>query len=329
MTITGSTIINNSVVNGTPSEGLGGGVFNRGKSLIVNESLIANNSAGVGGGIGSRNYGGLSLNNSTITGNSAITGGGIQTGLSGNFGASTGKASTITNVTIVNNTASDEGGGVVHTNINGATLAVSNSMIAFNTTDNCSGDIIDNGFNLASDSTCPAGFTINTPAQIHLGSLDDYGGPTQTYALLDGSSAVDTGNCANGNDQRGSGYVRPLDFPTMVNASNGCDIGAFEVQNVPQVSEQSASPTRDYFTIRQVMLTWNVNTLAIGYEVEVAGNSSFSGIPVYRDTLPPDSFSTLISALPNGIYYWHVRAKLSGSQSGDWSSAESFRVDAP
>jgi hypothetical protein len=72
-----------------------------------------------------------------------------------------------------------------------------------------------------------------------LGSLSNYGGPTQTYALLPGSPAIDSGSGAlipNGvtTDQRGPGYVR-VSGPTV-------DIGAFEVQQ-----SQTPEPST-YFT---------------------------------------------------------------------------------
>ncbi len=61
------------------------------------------------------------------------------------------------------------------------------------------------------------------------------GGPTQTTALLAGSPAVDKGtsNVLTGTlttDQRGVGYSRTIDNPSIPNATggDGTDIGAFE-----------------------------------------------------------------------------------------------------
>jgi len=57
-----------------------------------------------------------------------------------------------------------------------------------------------------------------------MGVLGDYGGPTQTIPLMDGSPAIDAGNnvAALQTDQRGPGFQRV--------AGAGADIGAFEVQ---------------------------------------------------------------------------------------------------
>ena len=65
-----------------------------------------------------------------------------------------------------------------------------------------------------------------------LGTLGDYGGPTQTIPLLAGSPAIDAGNpngCTDANgdllktDQRG--YPRPDKEDT-----GGCDMGSYERQ---------------------------------------------------------------------------------------------------
>jgi hypothetical protein len=55
------------------------------------------------------------------------------------------------------------------------------------------------------------------------------GGTTFNHALLFTSPAIDKGN-AFGTDQRAS--ARPVDDATIINAGNGADIGAFEVQFV-------------------------------------------------------------------------------------------------
>jgi hypothetical protein len=61
--------------------------------------------------------------------------------------------------------------------------------------------------------------------------LADNGGPTRTHAILPGSAAQDEGSNSTGllTDQRGAG------FPRTVGA--GTDVGAFEIQGGPQVTE--------------------------------------------------------------------------------------------
>ena len=105
-----------------------------------------------------------------------------------------------------------------------------NTIVANSTAGgNCFGPITDGGGNLVwGDTTCPG---IN--ADPKLLALADNGGPTWTYALDDGSAALEqipTG--ANGcgdtytTDQRG--YARPGTRNDQVNKK--CEIGAWEAQ---------------------------------------------------------------------------------------------------
>jgi len=87
---------------------------------------------------------------------------------------------------------------------------------------------------MSSDNTC----NFNGPGDMNntiplLGTLGNYGGPTQTIPLLSGSPAIDAGNpsgCTDGHgillktDQRGQ--PRP-DKEDKI----GCDMGAFERQS--------------------------------------------------------------------------------------------------
>jgi hypothetical protein len=82
---------------------------------------------------------------------------------------------------------------------------------------NCLGAVSNNGFNLASDTSC--GFT-HQPNML-LGPLAGNGGPTRTHLPLSGSPAIDfvaTGCPPPANDQRGA--ARP--------AGGACDAGAVE-----------------------------------------------------------------------------------------------------
>jgi hypothetical protein len=89
------------------------------------------------------------------------------------------------------------------------------------------------GFNIEGSTSC--GFTAAgdqqnvSAAQLNLAPLSNNGGPTWTHALTPGSVAIDQGICPGVSaDQRG--YPRPIDLPAVPNASDGCDVGAYEVQ---------------------------------------------------------------------------------------------------
>jgi Ca2+-binding RTX toxin-like protein len=186
----------------------GGGIHNNGGTVnIANSTFELNTTGGKGGGI--YNTGTMNITNSTVAGNRATQydsmGGGIYNHNTLN----------ITNSTLSGNSA-PSGGGI---RIDGGTVTLRNTIVANNTQGaNCDGAITDGGGNLVwGDTSCPG---VN--ANPMLSPLGDYGGATQTFALLPGSAAIDTANDADcpATDQRG--VARPQ--------GAHCDIGAFESQ---------------------------------------------------------------------------------------------------
>jgi Ca2+-binding RTX toxin-like protein len=95
--------------------------------------------------------------------------------------------------------------------------------------------IVSDGYNVASDASCNLGGVGDQPSTNPLlGALADNGGPTWTHALPLASPAVDRGDAAASGthpalttDQRGQ--PRPFDRPTVANAADGSDVGAFEL----------------------------------------------------------------------------------------------------
>ncbi len=199
------TVVNSTFsTNGLPLTS-GGGINNLGAATVTNSTFSGNNT-GTGGGIS--NNGTLNVTNSTFSGNNA---GGAGGGIS-NYGGTT----TVKNSTFSGNSGGF-GGGIY--NDADATLNVMNSIVANSPSGgNCSGTI-GGSHNLANDGTCGAGFT-NSSA-IALGAPGNYGGNTQTFALLPDSAAIDAGDPATclATDQRG-----------LPRNDLGCDIGAFELQ---------------------------------------------------------------------------------------------------
>ena len=216
----GTLTVDHSTINAN-SAGVSGGVYGEGGTLTITNSTISGNSGSVAVGIEILEYSKATVNNSTVSGNSATDdGGGIE-----NWGTLT-----INNSTISENSAT-WGGGIVQ-ELGSVTLQ--NSIVANNSAGNCWGTMISFGYNLSSDSTC----NFNGPGDMNntdprLGTLGNYGGPTQTMPLLNGSPAIDAGNpngCTDGNgnllktDQRGK--PRPDKEDT-----GGCDMGAYEKQS--------------------------------------------------------------------------------------------------
>ncbi|MGO9923686.1 MAG: choice-of-anchor Q domain-containing protein, partial [Isosphaeraceae bacterium] len=223
LTLNNTTIAGNIIYNGN-----GGGINNNGGTVTITNSTFSGNqlySTGSGGAI--ENSGGtVTASNSTFFDNSAAALGGAIDNESG------GKLS-LTNATVSSNSAdnsADKGGGIEN---NGGTLSLQNTIVAGNY-DNSGPDIggvitTDNGNNLLGTAVNNT-TTIPTPGPNDvfsdtpmLGTLADYGGPTQTLALLAGSPAIGAGNASATNpatDQRG--------LPRVVNGS--LDIGAFQTQ---------------------------------------------------------------------------------------------------
>jgi parallel beta-helix repeat protein len=236
LTMTKSTLSSNTAATN------GGGMWlSTSAQATVSGCTFSGNSALDGGAIG--NVGALTLVNTTLAGNT--TSGGLGGGL---FNQNTGTAQ-LTNVTIANNQttfSSAGGGGIWNT---GVSATLNNTLVAgnfnpnlANLDDDISGAVAGVN-NLIGDGTGMTGLT-NGMNGNQVGSsgnlidplitpLGNYGGPTQTMALLPGSPAIGTGTTSvvtnppfSGaspfTDQRGTGFAR------IVNGA--VDIGAFQTQ---------------------------------------------------------------------------------------------------
>jgi hypothetical protein len=216
-----SLTITNGIDTGDGNEG-GAGILNYG-TLTLNNCTVAGNSAAStrwgGGGILTYN-GALTLNQCTVSGNSARVGaGGIQSG-----------SPTVVSCTFSGNSGPSVGGISGSGTIRNTIVKAGASGANFGST------MTSGGYNLSSDGS-GAGFLTAVGDQNNtdpkLGPLQDNGGPTPTHALLPGSPAIDQGKSFGfTTDQRG--LLRPVDFPSIPNATggDGSDIGAFEGQLV-------------------------------------------------------------------------------------------------
>ncbi len=212
LTITDSTLANNYAPDA------GGAVFNGG-TVLIDRSTLRNNDSPKGSAVflwggGPTDKTALLIVNSTLTDNTNANA----------IRSDDNQQIEIINSTIVRNNVGIYGW------VSTATFTITNSIIANNTSQNCSGGTkVDGGNNIENGTSC--GFSAannsqpNTDPLLDSDGLKDNGGPTQTIALQNGSPAIDAGNytvCAaapvNGVDQRG--VVRPQ--------SAHCDIGAFE-----------------------------------------------------------------------------------------------------
>ncbi len=233
----GRLLLEYSAVADSFSPGGGGGLYNDGATTI-NHSTFSGNSSGAGGSA-VFNDGNLEVNNSTFSGN--------ETDSNGSAFVNRGGLLTVTHSTIVSNTADLDGNGgqaAILSSAGGTTLlrasivaanVVSGSLYHTNADCSYSGStFIDGGYNLVGSGTgCPSNSgTTQTvdPTLVFdtvLSPLGNYGGETQTHALLAASPAIDaipSGSCTLTTDQR--------EVSRPGSGSNFCDIGAYEVSPV-------------------------------------------------------------------------------------------------
>jgi CSLREA domain-containing protein len=232
----GNLTINGCAIIGNAASNHGGGLHNSGGMLTVNNSTLSGNTAVNGGGF-SNDGGTATLTNCTISSNTVSSRGG---GLA-NFGSSNDASLTLLNSTVAFNTSNMAGeGGGIHNLSQGsagstATTNLKNTIFANNTSENffnmASGSttatLNSQGNNISSDMSATS--ALNQPGDQNnvnpaLAPLGNYGGPTQTHALLCSSPAINAGanTGAPATDQRG--VARPI--------SGTVDIGAFEANPV-------------------------------------------------------------------------------------------------
>jgi len=249
---TGTLNVLNSTLSGNTACVLGGGIYNANTGAVnITGSTFSGNSApgSCGGGIYNA-FGVVTIINSTFSGNSNTNGPGGGAICNDGFGGSLH----ITNSTLFRNSAFS-GGGII--NISGATAVVKNTIIALNAASSSGSDVqgsfTSQGYNLIGANDGSNGFangvnndqvgSSNSPVDPLLAPLANNGGPTQTHALLAGSTAIDKGSAASiTTDQRG--LPRPVDDPLTPNAAggDGSDIGAFEAQT-PPIPTPTPTPT--------------------------------------------------------------------------------------
>ncbi len=241
LTLTRSEVRGNSTSLGGQGEpgGKGGGILNL-ATLEVVDSVFADNSAASGGAIANLAFqtgadefdvGTLDVTGTEVSGNSAMRGAAI-------FVSGSEAQADLVNSTLSGNTAENTEGGTARVEVGGTldlthvtlwdgrggglvnedgTVTTVNSIVFA-----CSGTI-EGTHNLAlTGSGCPTGaFTLVD--DLHLGPLQDNGGPTETHRPLLGSAAI---HAANHNscpavDQRGVPRPQPPE--------GTCDIGSVEV----------------------------------------------------------------------------------------------------
>ena len=205
-----SATIEETTFDGNGGGHYGGAILNSGELRVESSTLKSNTGSDQGGG-GIFNNGTAQVLNSTFSGNYAS----YETPYSDGAAIRNFGSMSIAYSTFADNRLDDPAGGAI---ANSGTLEIERSVIARTKTGrSCSSSLSAIGPDMSDDGSC-VGFSVANPI---LGVLADNGGPTQTYALLYGSPAVDAAqdpDCPPV-DQRGE--PRPV--------GPGCDLGAYEM----------------------------------------------------------------------------------------------------
>ncbi len=295
----GTLMVSNCALSSN-SAGLGGGIYNYafGGTQVVSNCTLSDNSAEFGGGI----YNAypsttLTVDNSTLAGNSAELGDGG--GIYNASGLRVVNSSLAGNSASSSNSAYGHGGGLAN---EGGSATLNNTIVAESTS---GGDLylpsgsISGGNDLIGDGSDLGNFTNSVQGNPLLAPLGNYGGPTQTMALLPGSPAIDAGSVAlavdaQGNplttDQRGAG------FPRVVNGA--VDIGAFESNGASLASliSQVLSPSYP--------VTVQANTTAAADTVISAVNqlpSYSTPVTVTVNLAAGTSYGDITASPPSGV----------------------------
>ena len=241
MTVRRSTVSANTVTtsqtaaSGATSADAAGGGFYSTQPLTIERSTISGNTvsasvtstdpgaSAIARGAAILNFSSANLSLSTVSGNTATTTAPntAERGALANVGGLTVTGSTIAFNTAANsaNLSAQQGETVTNTIISDAQGGGPG----------CDGSVnVDGGFNIDEDASCTGLTAANVDPQ--LGPLAANGGPTLTHRPAATSPAIDQGTAATfSSDQREQ--PRPFDMPSVVNASDGSDVGAFEFQN--------------------------------------------------------------------------------------------------
>jgi hypothetical protein len=331
LTITGCAITDN-YANG------GGGILSF-AILNMSDSTLSGNRAGFDGAGMYNINGSASLTNCTISANTSVGGGsgGIVSLAYSGFSASL----SLTNCTVTGNSGSKIIDVYIYPGGIASTAQLRNTLVAGNSGRNFefsgSAQVSSLGNNLDSDGT--SGFTNGANGNLAgtaarklnalLSELGNYGGTTQTHALLPGSPAINAGTSSGAptSDQRGSSRVGAV------------DIGAFESQGFTLAfsggNNQSAAVNTAFASPLAVMVAANVTAEpANGGQVRFTppGSGASAGVAGSPATVTSGvaTSGTLTANSKTGSY--NVAASASGATAVNFSltnSCSTITVIAP
>jgi hypothetical protein len=239
---------------------------------------------GEGGGVEILDPGSAAITNSTFGANSAPSGSG-------------GSLSSNVPTTVLNDTFLGGSAGAAGNITDGGTtskITLKNTIVAggtATTSKNCGGPVTSAGHNIEDAATCnltAGGDKPNTPPA--LGPLGGNGGPTQTFAKLAGSPAIDAGDDSGCPDADQRGALRP--------AGAACDIGAFEVATPAATSSAPSAVDGVVATFNGVAFNPDVAAGSAYFEF---GTSTSYGKKTAVQAVAPASRAAALSAVVAGL----------------------------
>ncbi len=279
----------------------GGGFYNNGDG-VISGSTFSNDHGVYGGGLYFDSLSSGSVTNCTVADNAAdATGGGL-------FVAYTAGQINVISSTFTGNSASSSGGGMEIDNA----ISIQNTINAGNAAPegpdfySTHFDAVNSlGHNLIGNSSDSEGnwgstdLTDNRAQPLDLGSLGNYGGRTQTIAVLPGSVAIGNGtaNGAPSTDQRG--VARP---------AGNADIGAFQDRGFtivlfPESSPQSAKVNTPFGNPLTVIASSPKGDPVIGGSIAFTAPSSGATANLSAKTAPIGEFNrATVTATANGTF---------------------------
>ena len=119
-------------------------------------------------------------------------------------------------------------------------------------------------------------------------------------------------------------YIIPVDPPVDPPVDSPVDPPVVPVSNTPSTPDGLTDPVYD----SRVAISWNNSTSSSGisrYFIEYSNDSDFGASSKQFYAVTRD-YS--LNNLANGTYYWHVKAIDNNNNESEWSSTDSFVVDA-
>ena len=287
----GTTTLTNCTVSGNSADFGGGGIYNAG-TLTMTDCTVSGNSADIGGVLNGNPFtyqaGTLTMTNCTVSANSF--------GLAGYFPATV----TLTNTVVAENAGSDIFAGEVgRTGADAPSLSGTNNLIGIG-----AAGALTNGVN---------GNLVGVTDPL-LAPLGNYGGPTQTVALLPGSPAINAGTNGPGiptTDQRGLGRVGAVDIGAFESQGFTLTIGAGSSPQTSNVGTAFANPLAVSVTANNPVEPVNGGVVTFVANFAINGATAFF-LPASSTVIAGGQAA--VTAVPNNMDgSYQVTASASGS----------------